>query len=891
MTRALEKVVLCIVPRPWRDAVARDLAEERPASAGIVWLALRAAEIGGRLRLARACDTVTTFQRPAWRSPMNDLPRDLSFALRSALRQPAYTLAVVATLAVGIGANTAIYSVFNWILFRPLPGVVTPDQLVTIRFQTATFRGMYFVPYPDYTYLREHLTSLSGLAVANPLAVHFSDQPGADGRRVDAEMVTPNYFDVMGATPIVGRGFLPADERTIESALPAVISHSLWRRQFNGDAGITGRPIWIDGHVFTIVGVAPPGFQGRSLLTRADVWVPVGAHRALLPHYLPDALTSRRGTFLGDAIGRLRPAVSLEAAQSEATAVAESSTEFATRAGRQKSSIRPFLFAGVGHDSVVRERMTAIFTLLMGAVALVLLLACANAGNLLLARTASRRREIAVRQAIGASRLRVIRQQLAEGLVLALAAGVAGLGLAQLLTSLFSGMRVLTFLPPIDGVQPDIRVALFTLGAALLTAGLFATIPAIAGSRVDLLPALKDGATTTRTGRPLLRAGLVVVQITVSLVLLAAAGLFIRTLHNLRSLDLGITIDHAAAFVVDPSRLGHEPQRAQQVLREVATRISAAPGIDGAALTWSAPFSNRRSEMAFATREAPETWHDAGSSAISPGFFAVMGIPIVAGRDFTEAEFGRLNTTSGVVIVSEGLAARIFPRGGALGSRLRLNYPEKMEVEVVGIVGDVRGRPVTDDPEPFAYEPGGQRWPMTWGSVVARSSLPASQMGSTARDVMRSVDARFTPPAVEPFAALFEQSLAEQRLFTRVSVVFGAVAAVLAGIGIYAMMAGAVAERRREFGIRLALGATAARLQRQVLRGATLLGFIGIVAGLGASVAARRVLESRLFGVTPLDPLTLAVTAVSILLLCGIASLVPALKAGRVDPVRSLRVE
>ena len=891
----IERTALRAVPRDWRDDVARDLQEERTAGAGTLWMTARVLGIGMRLRLARSSDSLTSGGSPSGRAtrrfPMHDFGRDIRLAIRSTLRQPGYALAIVATLAIGIGANTAIFSVFNWIMFRPLPGVAQPDRLVTVKYQTPQSSGRYFVPYLDYAALRDGVKAFD-LASSLPLSVHLANRAAEDGIRVEAEVVTTNYFAVLGATPPRGRGFLPVEERTLEGVPPAVISDSLWRRQYEADPEVLGRTIMIDGDPFVVVGVAPPGFRGRSLVNTSDLWVPVGAHMFVLPHHGSKALTARGNTFFGDSFGRLRAGVSLEQAQIEAHSFAEASPEFATRVNRPKNNIRPVLYAGLGHDTFAAERLTRAFNLLMGAVGLVLLLACANAANLLLARTATRRREIAVRQAIGASRLRIVRQHLAEGLVLALAAGAAGLALAVWLTNLFDGMRILTFLPEIEGVRLDWRVAAFALAASLMTAGLFATAPAIVGSRVDLLASLKDGLTSSRRGRHVLRGGLVTVQITISLVLLVGAVLFVRSLVNIRALDLGVRGGGLSTFLVDPSRLGHDPDRSQRMLKEVATRLAGAPGISSAAVAWSTPYGRlMRADLSFTRPEAPHATYDSQITQVSSGYFATMGIPLLAGRDFTDAEFGKLNTSSGVVILSRALAEKMFPSGGAVGSRLRLSYPEKMEAEVVGVVGDVRGHPITEEPADFAYEPGGQRWAITWGHVVARSDLPTAQVSATARDVMRSVDPAFTPPLVESFETLIGRTLAEQRLFAKLSSLFAAVAALLAGIGIYAMMAGAVAERRREFGIRLALGAVGASVMRLVVRSAVTLGVLGVVTGVAASAVLRRVIESRLFGIGAFDPATLAAAGLGVIVLCVAASLVPAVRAARIDPVRSLRVE
>ena len=823
---------------------------------------------------------------------MREFGRDIRLAVRGMLRRPGYALAIIATLAVGIGANTAIFSVFNWILLRPLPAVTQPGGLVTIRFQAAKGTGRYFMPYLDYAELRDKVGAFAGMASSLPIDATLATSPGEDGGPGEIELVTTNYLSVLGAAPVPGRDFMPSEELKVDGTPPAIISHQLWQRGFKGDAHIIGRSLMIDGRPFTIVGVAPRGFQGKSLVASTDAWVPVGAFKTVLPHYDADTLTSRRGSLLGDAFARLRAGVTLAEAQAEAKAVADGSADFATRGPKRiKSSIRPVLYAGLGHDVLAQEKLTTTFNLLMGAVGLILLLACANAANLLLARTTARRREIAVCQAIGASRFRIIRQQLAEGLVLSVAAGITGLALAAWMTSLFNGMKILVFLPIIEGVSIDWRVCAFALVASLLTGILFSTVPAVTGSRVDLQSSLKDGVTVSRRGKGLLRGGLVTLQVTVSVLLVVAAGLFLRTLHNIRSLDLGIEPQDLTAFAIDPSRLGYEPLRSQRTLAEAVERLRATPGIRDAAFTWMTPFGNGRQEWSLARPETPDAFVGVPAGTVSRGYFKTMGIPLIAGRDFTDAEFGRRTDERGLVILSQALAQQLFPNGGAVGSRLLVEHPPKMEVEVIGIVGDVRGRPITSDPEPFVYEPAGQRWPATWGTIVLRSDLPAVQTAATVRSLTKALDPAFGPPHLETFDSMIDGVLSEQRLFARLSGLFAVVAALLAGIGIYAMMAGAVAERRREFGIRLALGARQGMIAGLVLRQAIVLGGIGVIAGLAGATALRKVIEARLFGVGSADPLTLAAAAVAVVALCVVASLVPALGAARVDPVRSLRMD
>ena len=898
MRRWLEALALRIVPGAWRNDVARDLDEERPATTGTLWLIAHAIVIGARLRCARAVASARSARVTIPRkSPMQDFVRDIKLAIRGALRRPGYSLAVIATLAIGIGANTAIYSVFNWVLFRPRPGVRAPQELVTIRYQTPKRGGTYFVSYRDYADLRDGVTqSFVGVAVAGPRLLDLST--GGDPESVSGEIVTTNYFSLLGVTPVIGRDFEPAEEVPGGPA-STIISHGLWRRSFKADASVLGRTLRLNGRPFTIVGVAPRGFQGRSHVKGADVWYTMSGHATMLPpgqgtppfgEDRAALLTSRRSSMFGDAFARLRPGVTLAQAQAEADAVIANIPDFAAARAKPgtRSTIAPVLYPGIGVDLYAQERLTTLFPLLMGGVGLLLLLACANAANLLLARSTARSREIAVSQAIGATRFRIIRQQLAEGLVLSAAAGVAGLLLAMALTRLFDGMRLVTVLPEIKGITVDWRVSAFALTAALLTGLVFATAPAIASSRLDLQSSLKNGVTATRGGRRLLRGSLVTLQITVSVLLLIAAGLFVRTLQNIRNLDLGLQPEGLVSFTIQPSRFGFDNERAVAYIKALLQRIRDTPGISSAAFTFTTSFSPNRSELVFATPAHPDKQLDGPVTTVSPQFFSTMRIPLLAGREFTDADQRAENDTKGVVIISKRLADMAFGSEPALGGQLVLAYPKGKVVEVVGIAADVRGRSVTQTPEPWAYIPADQ---VSWGMIHARSALPEAQTIAAIRDAARSVDPVVAPSDIEVFGASIDRALAEQRLFARASAVFAAVAALLAGIGIYGMMSGTVAERRKEFGIRLALGARAGAVVRLVLRSSFTLAVIGLVAGLAGAAAMRRLVESRLYGVTPLDPATIAATITAILLIAILGSLVPAVRAARVDPVRSLRVE
>jgi predicted permease len=883
-------MALRCVPRAWREDIRRDLADE---DAGWLRVAARAVSIGIRLRAARMSDTlrdaswrVPSFKR---RFPMQDLGQDVRLALRGAVRRPGYALAVVGTLAIGIGANTAIFSVFNWVLFRPLPRVARPGELVTIRYQTEKRTGNLFVSYRDYADLRENVTSsLTDIAVAVPQKMDAST--GGDTETIDTELVTVNYLSLLGVRPVIGRDFT-AEEEQPGGPVSVIISDSLWRRAFGSNPAALGRALRLNGRGFTVVGVAPAGFQGRSTVIAADAWLTFSGYATLLPPEDRKALLTSRGeTIFVDAFARLRPGATLSQAQAEAAAAVANLPAFASARAKPgaRSTVGPVFYEGIGHSQHAQERLTTVFRLLIGAVGLLLLLACANAANLLLARVATRRREIAVCQAIGASRFRVVRQQLIEGLVLSLAAGIGGLALAVWLTWLFDGMRIVSALPPLEGVGVDWRVGLFALMASIATGLIFAAAPAVVSSRVDLQSSLKNGVTASRGGRRLLRGTLVTLQIAVSVLLLVAAGLFIRTLQNIRGIDLGIQPEGVVSVGIQPSRFGLSRDRSAAYVRDFLDRIRMAPGVTSAAFTWTTSFSSNRNDMVFTRPEAPGVEHSAAQTSVSPGFFATMGMPLIAGRDFTDAETRGTNDAAAATIISRRLAEAVFPDGSGLGSRFTLRYPKGKVVEVVGIAGDVRGRSVTTAPEPWAYVPAVDP---TWGTIQVRSPLPEAQVIAAVREVARGIDPVVAPHEIEGFDATVDRALSEQRLFARTTGIFAAVASMLAGIGIYGMMAGAVAERRKEFGIRLALGAKGRSVLTLVLRSAMTLAAIGLVTGLGGAAALRRVVEARLYGVTPLDPLTIGVAVLAILLLSVIASLVPALRAAHVDPVRSLRVE
>jgi predicted permease len=820
---------------------------------------------------------------------MGEFTRDLKLAIRGAIRHPGYSLAVIVTLAVGIGANTAIYSVFNWILFRPMPGVERPGEIITIRFLRPSTEGRFVVSYRDVADLRDGMPALSALTASAAQSMNVVLTAGADPERIEGEMVMANYFDMLGVRLRSGRGFLPSEEQPGPGTPPAVISDALRRRAFGPSADVLGRELRINGRAFAVVGVAPREFRGRTLIASTDLWVPTGAHMAVTPLSGANLLTDRRRTLFIDAVGRLRPGTTITQAQEQAKAVAATVVDYGGRRPTTRTPVVPTVFPGIGLDEYATQRLSTMWRLLAAAVGLLLVLACANAANLLLARALGRRREIAVCLAIGASRFRLVRQQLAEGLLLALAAGGIGLLLGLSLTWAFDGMRLVNYLPEIEGVGLDWRVGAFALAVTIATGLLFSLAPAVVSSRVDLHASLKDGLTSSRRGRGHLRTTLVAVQVAVSVLLLVGAGLFVRTLLNLRALDLGANIDGVVTLSLDPTKVGYEGARAHGYFQAMLERLRATPGVQSAAYVWSPPYSNILADTSF-TKDggSGKKEYDAENTSVSPGYFETLGVPLIEGRDFTDADYRDTgDATADVVIVSERLAKEVFPSGGAVGSRLVLSYPKGKVVEIVGVAGNVRRRPVTSEPEPFMYLPGIK----AWGSVAVRSSLPFAQTASAIRAVARELDDSLPPHDLEPMTAGLDRVISEQRILARFSLIFAIVAGLLASVGIYGMMACAVGERMREFGIRLALGARTPFLLRMVIGSALRVTLVGLLVGAAAAYVATRGLQARLYGVTPGDPLTLFAACAALLLLAVMASVAPAWRATRADPVRALRID
>ena len=810
---------------------------------------------------------------------MSALLQDLRYALRGLSRSPAFTAVAVLTLALGVGANTAIFSVVNAVLVRPIPGLADPGRLVWV---THTEEGRpRRVSYPDFLDDRDHSGVFAGIAALDQTPVHVSGSGEAE--RVEAQFASGDFFSVLGVVPALGRGFTADDERARRPL--AMISWAYWQKRFQGDPRAVGSTLVVNGRPWTVVGVAPAHFVGLDIEKLPALFLP-------LETWLD---SSGRGEELGSrgsshfrVIARLSPGVGR--AQAAATVAA-----IARRAAPERPKFVKDLAATVeplrgwvppGHMG----EMLPMAAVGLAATGLVLLIASANVASLLVGRAARRRREIGIRVALGASRGRVLRQLLTESVVL------AGLGaLAGVLFATWSLDLLLSRFDVPAGLQAtlDGHVLAYALGAAVATGLLFGLAPAWNATRPSVLPALREGSGgSDGSGRSRLQAALVVVQVALSLLLLACAGLFLRSLGKAAVAPVGFdraSAEAVAALSFDLQTQGYSAESALVFERELLARAATLPGTRGAALAQTLPLGNR----AIGDSLAPEgTQPDEGEGGVvflnnvSPGFFATIGIPLVAGRDFTGED--RPGSPE-VAIVNESLARRFWPGQSPIGKRLVSGASHSQTFEVVGVARDGKYLSLTEESRPFAYFPilqGGARYDET--ILLVRGSTGLS-VAPDVRALVRTLDPALPVFQARTLADALAQNMADRRQGTLLVAAFGVLALALAAVGLYGVIAFAVGERRREIGIRMALGAS----HRDVVglfvgRGARLAG-VGVAIGLVLAAAVTRVLSSFLFGVTPMDVTTLGGVSLLLLGVAIVASGFPARRAAAIDPAIALR--
>jgi putative ABC transport system permease protein len=803
---------------------------------------------------------------------------DLRYSFRTLVKQRGFTAVAVLTLAIALAANTAIFSVVNAILLQPLP-FSNPERLVNLTGISRIDGGEYPVySYPNYADLRDQTKTLEHVVAFTRGSAFLME--GDEPELMNGLDATANLASMLGVRPQLGRFFTAKEDRE-GAPLVMVMSHELWQRKFNGDPNIIGRPIRFGtaGKVRTVIGVMPAGFRFPADEVHRDFYLPF--HEEIGP------AKDQRDSIWISVVAKMRPGVTVEQASAEVYTI-----------GRRLEAQYPSTNTGLSfraesmHEVIVRDVRPALL-MLFGAVAVVLLIGCANVANLLLARATARHKEISIRAAIGASPGRITMQLLVESLVLSLLAGAVGLLLAS-----WGIDALLAFapsdIPRLETVALDGRVLLFTTALSLLTGLAFGLVPAISAARPNLSEALKEGTRGSTEGkRNRLRSILVVSAVAMSLMLLAGAGLLLRSFIHVTGIDPGYDYRNAITIDLSPRALAYDDDAKMLAFHDrFLEAVRALPGVESAGAVDALPLTPNESFWSFGIvgrpPYAPGTEPSAKGSTITPGFFRTMRIPLVKGRDISERD---TQSTPKVMVVNQAFAREFFPNEEALGKKIRLNSPDEPEdlAEIVGIVGDVRWRSLTVDPPSTMFFPAKQN-PRRFMSTVVRGP-GAETMGPTLRALVRRLDRQQPIVKIATLAGNRTQSLATRRFNLILLAVLAIVALVLAAVGIFSVMNYAVTQRTSEIGIRMALGAEARDVFRLIVGNAVKLVVIGSVIGIVGALLSSRAMGSLLYGVKPADPWTLAGIVVVIAGTALLASYLPARRASRVDPLVAIRYD
>ena len=807
---------------------------------------------------------------------------DLKLALRSLAKNPVLVLVVVGSLGLGMGGVTTVYSVINTLLLRPLPAP-RPHELAMLYTSESSGERFGGTSYPDYVDLRDRNPLFESLAAYTVVPMSVTVQ--GKSQRVLGGLVSGNYLPMMAARAAVGRSLLPSDDAP--SAPPAlVLSHGFWTRRFGADPAVVGGTLRINGHLFQVAGVLQPEFRGAIMGVTPDVLAPLAS--AAITNPGRDQLDQRGHRWLF-VLGRLAPGRGLEEAQARVNAIGRGlALEHPESDSARVYSLVPEA-QGRLHPKI-RGPLIAFVSLLLVVVALVLLVACANVAGLMLARAATRRREVGVRLALGATRGRVVRQFLTESVLLALLGGAFGWMLAAWGTDL-----LLAFHPPLPidvslDLRPDARVLGFAVALALATGGILGLLPALEATRGDPSPAIHEGADGGRRGSRM-RSVLVVTQVAVSLLLLVGAGLMLRGLARASRLAPGFDVDHTVSMSFDLRLAGYDEARGRAFYRTLLERVRALPGVAGAAYDEQLPlgFGSQTSGVAI-EGYTPPGGHtpEVDSDVVSAGYFSTLRIPLLAGRDFgpSDREGGHL-----VAIVNQAFARRYWPGMNPLGRHIDLDpSAHTLPLEVVGVVGDVKVRQLAEPPRPFFYQPTEQAYSQGVSLVVRAERDPRSLL-PVVRDAVRAIDPDLPVFDVKTMGEHLGITLYPARLASTMMGTLGVLALLLAALGLYGVIAFGVAQRTREIGVRMALGARPADVLGLVIAQGMRLAGLGLAIGLVLALAGTRLVASLLFGVSPTDPATIAGIALLLVSVTAFASWLPARRAASVDPMLALRHE
>lgn len=829
---------------------------------------------------------------------LEDLRLDLWGALRLLAKSPGFTAVAVLSLGLGIGANTAIFTIINAVFLHPLP-VAEPSQLVEVfthdtrTVQAANNFILTGSSLPNFQDYRDHNSVFSGMAAATfPIPFNWGGQ--AEPEQLNAILVTANYFEVLGVKPILGRTFaLDEDKKPGGNAL-VVLSHALWARRFGSNRDVIGHTMILNRDTYTIIGVALPNFKGTFSLGNPElVWIPLSMRANALTGFVKEYSETRRLRWLS-IVGRLKDGVTLDHAAADMKTLASAlEREYPTDNRGRTAELASLTQSALGINQ--RRQFELAGAVLMGVVGVVLLIACVNLANLLLAQAAGREREMSIRAAMGANRRRLVAQLLTESVLLASLGGVVGLALA------YWGRTLLwSFRPPFlsaDAIQLslDTRVLAFTASVSVITGILFGLFPALRASRTNLIDVLKVGGRGNSAGwkESPLRSGLVVLEMALTVLALCSAGLFLRSMQNAQRLDLGFESRNLFMLGFDLSGQRYETERGEQFFKDAIQRARSVPGVQSATVATNAPLGGTFAGTVFREGESPENPSQHGTllnfNTVLPGYFETLRIPLRSGHDFTE--FDRENTTS-VVIVNEVAAKLLWPSQAPLGKRFnyfRPNQPTQI-FEVVGVVADSVVANIGEDPQPVAYFPMSQRYSAAATLQVRTRGNPEAVMGMV-RTAVQELDRNLALRNIQTIQQILDQGLWASRMGAALLGIFGLLALTLATIGVYGVMAYSVKQRTAEIGIRMALGAPSSQVQRLVLLQGMKLALAGASIGVMISLLVAPTVEKLLYGVNPRDPWTMGAVALALVCVAAIGCYIPARRATRVDPILALRHE
>jgi putative ABC transport system permease protein len=832
---------------------------------------------------------------------------DVQLAIRSLRRSPLFAVVAIASVALGIGANTAIFTLIDQILLRKLP-ITAPDQLVMLHQEASNMgsnMGRRMNSYPLYQDLQQKAEPLSEVLCRRlvPASLGIDNQT----ERVEAEMVSGNYFSMLGVKPAIGRVFNSQDDDQVYRGHPTVVlSHSYWVSRFARDPGVVGKKIRVNDYPMTIVGVSAEGFAGLDPAQSPQIRVPILMKDVMMPDFGWLRMDDRRARWV-QVFGRLKPGYTVESAQAplqglftqirayEMTLAAAKDWSNFSRTEFMKGRLLTAA-AAIGFSPLRNDFSTAL-VVLMCMVGLVLLIACANVANLLIARSFNRQKEIAVRLSLGASRGRLMRQLLAESLVLSSLGGAAGLGIAFVLTRGLLALIPQQGQPLLITPHPDLRILAFTIALTVGTGIVFGLLPALRASRFDPWTTLKDtmGSIAGAKGSLFLRKGLVTTQVALSFLLLFGAGLFVRSLQNLKTADAGVAVDNLVTFQLAPALSGYDNERATLFYRNLRDRLRAVPGVQSAAFATVAILSGNEWDSSMGVEGHPAKDGEdmqAFMNAVSPGYFQTMKTPFLEGRDFRDGEARELTGLgyTGVAIVNRRFAEHFFPGRSAVGKHIGFGNPRdaKLSIEIIGVVADSLYEGPREGIHRQVFIP---NWGKNSAVFYVRTLVDSASSYGMLRNEIRQLDSAIPVFSLKTLEAQLDETLLSDRLVAMLSGGFGLVATLLATIGLYGVMAFVVARRTKELGIRLALGAQPAFVIWLVMREVVLLLVIGLAVGIPAALGLGRYIASQLYGIQAHDPTITGLTVALLAAVAAAAGFVPALRASRIDPILALRYE